>query len=150
MLARLIDAWHGKMAMPIREPEWYPYAVEDEMKEYVEAIEQNFSFIMRTSEAANVLYCITRSQHDFFPTDIELLEKFWRIHIILYMLCKMSARRLFFLRLSKKLYPYKDMYALRNPRKIEKLRTLAQKHSYDEEELVRLATRQLRYWPLLP
>jgi hypothetical protein len=105
---------------------------------------------MRTSEAADVLYCITRSQHDGFDAGVDKLQKFVRLHIILYMFAKLSARRLFYLRISKKLPPFTDMYALRNPRKLEKLKGLAQKHGYNEDEFCRLATRQLKYWPLLP
>lgn len=150
VLLKLIDLWHNKMNMPIRDPEWYPYAVEDELQEYLDAVEQKLGILMRVSEAADVLYCITRAQHDGYPAGEELMGQFLQFHVVLYMFAKLSARRLFYLHLSKKLPPYTDMYSLRNPRKIEKLISLAQKHGYDEAELCRLATRQLKYWPLLP
>ena len=127
---KVIYLWHAKLDMPKHDLVWHTQDVADELQELIEAK----GLSGRWSELSDISYTYTRalwSGHE----DISLpISKFkYRIGLI-YMFPKYELRWKFFSELGKKLDPKVKVREVRNPKKAHKLKDIAQKYGFDQEQ----------------
>jgi hypothetical protein len=119
--------WHTMLAMPIHDAAWHQQDLEDELAEYHEAT----GLIDTWSELSDVAYTCTRahwSGHTNIPFPLSRIQY---VLGILYMLPKYSLRWRFFRRLGHHFDDSLHISEVRNPRKVAKLHTLAEKYHLD-------------------
>lgn len=145
MLKWLIFAWHRWMDMPLESPQWYLDKIEGEITELVDAR----GCWARLSERGDVLYSYSRAEFDGIAV-LGTYHAYLHLYIALYMVIKLTLRRLYYKRVGARMDPPKDMKALRNPQKDDNLRSLAIKHGYDEIIFLNTAKKIRSRWLFLP
>lgn len=141
----LANRWFDWLAVPRHKQDvaWHQEDQSSELKEFQEAT----SWLSRWSESSDVVFTNLRSHWDEVFLEFPLSR--WRFATgYAYGLFKYTLRFLFYRRLGKKFG--KDVRAIRNPARIEKLRTLAEMHGIDPDTFVAEAKRMRYFWPLLP
>jgi len=141
----MIDLWHSLLNMVKFDEAWYRQDLTDELAEYHE--EKNL--LRKWSELSDVVYTCTRSNWSGHRLDFPFDRLSFLIGSI-YMIPKYTGRWLFFRRAGKKSGAKKPIHEVRNPRKVHKLHTIAERYDLDKNEFQRICEKQLRYWPLLP
>lgn len=119
--------------------------MQDELEELAEAR----GFVNRWSEYSDVAYTYTRahwSGHMSIQNPLGFWKYFWGL---LYMFPKYTLRWWFYRRAGKCVDPKVRMTEVRNPQKVEKLRTIAMKYGLEPALFEQICRRQLQYWPLL-
>lgn len=137
--------WHAWLGMPKHDRSWHERDVTDELAEYQEAR----GWAARWSELSDVCYTVTRARWSGHPLPFPAGTGRY-IWGLLYMFPKYTLRWIFFRLAARRTRPGADLRAVRNPRKVEKLRGLAEQHGLDPERFVASCERLLRWWPLLP
>ena len=137
--------WHNIINMPKEDRAWHEQDMADEMAEYFE----DQSMIMKWSELSDVVYTCSRgrwSRHDMkFPFAR------WQYALgLVYMYPKYTSRWLFFRRAGSKLSASEAVNEVRNPKKIAKLHSIAERYGVNKYHFQVICEEQLKYWPLLP
>jgi hypothetical protein len=131
--------------MPKKDYDWHQADVLDELREFEEAE----GLVNKWSELSDVVYTYTRA-HWSGHTDIEFpLNKINFYVGLLYMFPKYSLRYGFYRVLGRKFDKNIKMTEVRNPKKIEKLKIIAQKHNIDEEKFIQEAKKLMKRWVFL-
>jgi hypothetical protein len=137
--------WQKLLDVPKWDLDFHKKDLQDELEEYKEAV----GFINRWSEASDVVYTWTRAKYwskveiGSFP--LSTLTLLWGMT---YMYPKYTLRWLFFRSVGKEMNI--KVNEVRNPRKVKKLENLARLNNADPKDFVRIATRKLERWLLLP
>ncbi len=125
----LINKWHTLLGMPQYDAAWHKQDMADELAEYLEAS----GFIETWSELSDVVYTYTRATWSGH-TSIEFpLSKMLIPFGIIYMIPKYSLRWKFFRDLGHCFDTNLSISEVRNPKKIEKLRVIAEKYNLDPD-----------------
>jgi hypothetical protein len=137
--------WHNMLNMPKEDRAWHERDMADEMAEYFE--DQNL--IMKWSELSDVTYTCSRGR--WSGHDMKFPFARWQYALgLVYMYPKYTSRWLFFRRAGKKLGASKSVDEVRNPRKVAKLHSIAERYGLDKDDFQNVCAKQLKYWPLLP
>ena len=136
----LLNHWHNMLNMPKYDEAWHQQDLADELAEYEEAK----GFIDTWSELSDVAYTYTRAKWSGHKNIAFPLSK-TKLHIgILYMFPKYTLRWRFFRKLGhcfdKNLY----INEVRNPRKVTKLKVIAEKYNLDPEQFQIKAEQELK------
>ncbi|HEX4799130.1 MAG TPA: hypothetical protein VFV22_01190 [Candidatus Paceibacterota bacterium] len=131
----LINKWHDMLNMPKYDEAWHKQDMTDELAEYEGAI----GFIDTWSEISDVVYTYTRAKwsgHNMidFP-----LSKILLPIGILYMIPKYTLRWKFFRDIGHQFDKNLNISEVRNPKKIEKLKVIAEKYNLDPKEFTNKA-----------
>ena len=144
-MRKIINKWHSVLDMPKKDYDWHQADVLDELREFEEAE----GLVNKWSELSDVVYTYTRA-HWSGHTDIEFpLNKINFYVGLLYMFPKYSLRYGFYRVLGRKFDKNIKMTEVRNPKKIEKLKIIAQKHNIDEEKFIQEAKKLMKRWVFL-
>jgi hypothetical protein len=135
----LIHNWHDKLDMPKYDEEWHKQDMADELAEYEEAR----GLIDTWSELSDVVYTYTRAKWSGHTTVDFPLSKIQLFVGILYMFPKYTLRWRFFRELGHAFDKNLNITEVRNPKKIEKLKTIAEKYKLDPEEFTRKAKQMM-------
>ena len=142
----LIHRWHSMLNMPKYDEAWHKQDLEDELAEYQEAK----GFIDTWSELSDVSYTYTRAKWSGHTTFNFPLSR-WRLYLgIIYMIPKYTLRWRFFRKLGQQFNKTLHISEVRNPKKIQKLKTIAEKYQLDPIEFSTKAETLLRRSVLLP
>ncbi len=140
-----ITRWHSILDMPKKGFDWHEEDISDELKEFKEAR----GLMNKWSELSDVVYTYTRA-HWSGHTTIECpLSKVSFFIGLLYMFPKYTLRWKFFRVLGKKIDKNVRITEVRNPKKIEKLKIIAQKYNLDPEQFIIEATKLMKKWVFL-
>ncbi len=132
----LIHRWHTKLDMPKYDEAWHRHDLADELAEYHEAE----GIIDTWSELSDVAYTYTRAKWSGHTTINFPLAR-WKMYLgIIYMIPKYSLRWRFFRKLGYQFNKNLHISEVRNPKKIEKLRVIAEKYNLDPETFTKNAT----------
>lgn len=132
--------------MPKYDEAWHLQDMADELAEYNEAK----GFIDTWSELSDVAYTYTRAKWSEHSTINFPLSK-WRLYLgIIYMIPKYTLRWRFFRKLGHQFDKTLHISEVRNPKKIQKLQTIAEKYELDPIEFTTKAETLLRRSVLLP
>ena len=124
---------------------WHEADIRDELNEFEEAT----GFIDRWSEASDVVYTYTRAGWDGY-TEIKFpISKMNFYTGLLYMFPKYSLRAAFYRKLGRKLDKNVKIREVRNPKKIEKLKYIAEKYHLDPEKFTEEAEKLMKRWVFL-
>jgi hypothetical protein len=139
----LIHRWHTKLDMPKYDEDWHRQDMADELAEYEEA----HGLIDTWSELSDVSYTYTRAKWSGHTT-IDFPLSHWKLYLgIIYMIPKYSLRWRFFRKLGHQFNKDLHISEVRNPKKIEKLKVIAEKYNLDPEEFTNKATKLMsRYF----
>ena len=141
----MINKWHSLLSMPKHDRIWHEQHLKDELAEYDEPQD----LLHKWSELSDVVYTCTRGRwggHEIhFP-----LAKWQFVLGVIYMFPKYSGRWLFFRKAGKKMNSQIQIREVRNPQKVHKLHTIAEKYNLEPKEFQAICEKQLRYWFLLP
>ena len=133
---KLLNRWHDKLGMPKYDEEWHRQDMADELAEYEEAS----GFIDTWSELSDVAYTYTRARwsgHTTVPFPLARIKLYVGI---VYMIPKYTLRWSFFRKLGHQFDENLDISEVRNPKKVKKLKTIAEKYNLDPEEFTSKAT----------
>jgi len=131
--------------MPKEDLVWHEQDMADELEEYYEAQ----GIIMKWSELSDVVYTCSRGR--WSGHSMQFPFSAWQYVLgMVYMYPKYTSRWLFFRRAGKKLHAARSVDEVRNPRKIAKLHSIAERYNLDKHQFQLLCEKQLKYWPLLP
>lgn len=137
---KIIYKWHSKLDMPKYDREWHRQDVADELQELKEAN----GVINKWSELSDVCYTYTRA-HWSGHRDIALPISYSSYLIgLVYMFPKFHLRWRFFVILGKKLDKDVKIREVRNPRKVDKLETIAGRYGLDKEAFVSEAKKLMK------
>lgn len=129
--------------MPKYDEVWHKQDMADELAEYHEAE----GLIDTWSELSDVTYTYTRAKWSGHITIDFPVSKILLPIGILYMIPKYTLRWRFFRKLGRQFDKNISISEVRNPKKIEKLRVIAEKYNLDPEEFTHKATElMLRYF----
>ncbi len=142
---KLTSKWHDALDMPKYDKEWHKNDIADEYKEYLD--ENNI--IKKWSELSDVVYTHSRANWSGYKIDYPLNKVTIPIGLM-YMYPKYSLRYLFYKRAGHKLNKKIHLKEVRNPKKIHKLKTIAQRNGLGEEEFVKTCQQLLKHWILIP
>lgn len=137
---KLIKKWHDRLDMPKHNLDWHKRDVKDEMKELAEAS----GIIHNWSELSDISYTYTRalwSGHNKITLPISRLKYYIGI---IYMFPKYRLRWNFFYQLGQKLNSKIKVREVRNPKKVNKLETIAEQYGFDKELFVKEAKEMLK------
>jgi len=139
----LINKWHDMLSMPKYDEEWHKQDMADELAEYEEAS----GFFDTWSELSDVAYTYTRANWSGHTT-IDFPLSHWKLYLgIMYMTPKYSLRWRFLRKLGYQFDKNLHISEVRNPKKIEKLKVIAEKYNLNPEEFTNRATRLMsRYF----
>lgn len=143
---KLLNKWHDKLGMPKYDEEWHREDMADELAEYNEAT----GLIDTWSELSDVAYTYTRAKWSGHTTIDFPLSKTKYFIGILYMIPKYSLRFKFFRDLGHRFDESLNISEVRNPKKIEKLKAIAEKYNLDPDAFTDQATRLMRRRIFLP
>lgn len=136
----LINRWHTKLNMPKYDEEWHKEDMADELAEYQEAV----FFVDIWSELSDVVYTHTRAKWSGH-TNINFPLSSWQFYLgVIYMIPKYSLRWRFFRKLGHQFDKNLNITEVRNPRKIEKLKNIAEKYNLPPEAFQIRAEKMLR------
>lgn len=140
-----INLWHSILDMPKCDRAFHEQDIDDELKEFHE----EKRIIPVWSEASDLVYTYTRGRWSGHK-DLQFpVAWYWYLIGMTYMYPKYTLRWLFFWLVARKVNKKVKMREVRNPRKVEKLKVLAEKYGMDEELFVAECKKLLRWWPLL-
>ncbi|KAK8063504.1 hypothetical protein PG996_008156 [Apiospora saccharicola] len=134
-------------------PEWY----RDRLREELQELRDAKGRWERLSETSDVMFAISRAQHDGFPVRQSPLpaltstfegKQCWVV--CAYMLGKYTSRWLFY-RTAASLSGMKDPQSVRevvNPTKDSKIEEVASRHQVDKAKFCRISRHLRRVWPL--
>ena len=142
----LINKWHDMLAMPKYDEEWHKEDMADELAEYKEAS----GFIDTWSELSDVAYTYTRSKWSGHNTIEFPLSKTKLVIGLLYMFPKYTLRFKFFCDLGHQFDKNLHISEVRNPKKVEKLKVIAEKYNLDPDDFTDRATRLMHHRIFLP
>jgi hypothetical protein len=140
----LLFLWHNLLKMPKQDRAWHVQDMADEMAELKEAR----TFIERWSETSDVVYTYTRARWSGHTVELPIGYGAF-LWGLLYMFPKYTLRWMFYRIVGRRTDPGAKLTEVRNPRKIEKLRTIAQRYQLDPVRFEEEAKKLLRWWPLL-
>ena len=132
----LINKWHTLLAMPKYDEVWHQEDLADELTEYQNAR----GVIASWSELSDVAYTYTRAQWSGHKSIVFPFSKTKLCIGIVYMLPKYTLRWRFFRTLGHQFDKNLNISEVRNPKKIEKLKTIAGKYNLDPDEFTQKAT----------
>lgn len=121
--------------MPKYDDAWHRQDMADELAEYQEA----HGIIDTWSELSDVTYTYTRAKWSGYTTINFPLPKILLPIGILYMIPKYTLRFKFFRDLGHQFDKNLHISEVRNPKKIEKLKTIAEKYNLDHDEFTQKA-----------
>ena len=143
---KLLNKWHDRLGMPKYDEEWHRQDMADELAEYEEAR----GFIDTWSELSDVAYTYTRAKwsgHTTVPFPLARIKLYVGI---VYMIPKYTLRWSFFRKLGHQFDTNLNISEVRNPKKIEKLKVIAEKYNLDPDEFTKRATRLMHHRIFLP
>jgi hypothetical protein len=141
----LLNRWHNMLNMPKYDENWHKQDLADELAEYEEAR----GFIDTWSELSDVAYTYTRAKWSGHKNINFPLSK-TKLYIgILYMFPKYTLRWRFFRRLGHSFDKNLHINEVRNPRKVAKLKAIAEKYNLDPEQFQIRAEQELKHTILL-
>lgn len=132
----LIHRWHDKLNMPKYDEEWHKQDMADELAEYEEA----HGLIDTWSELSDVAYTYTRAKWSGHTAVDFPLSKIQLFVGIVYMFPKYTLRWRFFRELGHRFDKNLNISEVRNPKKIEKLKKIAEKYNLNPDEFTQKAT----------
>lgn len=138
----LIYKWHSYLDMPKHSFDWHKQDIEDELNELKEAT----GIINKWSELSDVAYTFTRAKwsgHNDFKLPISKSKYFIGL---LYMFPKYTLRWKFFQTIGKRLDKNVKVREVRNPKKNEKLKIMAQKYNFNEEAFLNEVKNLKKKW----
>lgn len=142
----LIHAWHDALGMRPHDEAWHQGDIADELRELQEAR----GLLHRWSELSDVAYTYTRAHWDGFRAIKRPIKFSLFFFGLLYMFPKYTLRWWFYRVAGRRTDPHARIHEVRNPRKEEKLRHIAEKNQIDPERFIHECKNLLRWWPLLP
>lgn len=141
----MINRWHNYLDMKHYDQAWHENDINDELEEY----KAETKLMKRWSEMSDVVYTYTRSKWDNCPVEFPLGRRHYYAGLI-YMFPKYTLRWWFYRAAGRKAGAKKDIHEVRNPRKIHKLVTIAERSKLDPAVFSEICKKQLKYWILLP
>ena len=142
----LINKWHDMLAMPKYDEEWHRRDMADELSEY----EEVRGFINAWSELSDVAYTYTRARWSGHTAISFPFSRAMLYVGIVYMVPKYTLRWRFFRTLGHQFDDNLHISEVRNPKKIAKLKVIAEKYNLDPDEFTDRATRLMRHRIFLP
>jgi hypothetical protein len=136
----LINKWHNMLDMPKYDEAWHRQDMADELTEYEEAR----GLIDTWSELSDVAYTYTRAKWSGHTTANFPLSRTRLTIGILYMFPKYTLRWSFFRALGHKFDKDLNISEVRNPKKIAKLKNIAEKYNLDPKLFTQKAEELLR------
>lgn len=141
-MKRIINKWHSYLDMPKYDLAWHERDINDELSELNEAS----GFVDVWSELSDIAYTYTRANWAGHK-DIKLpISKANFYFGLLYMFPKYTLRWKFYVALGKKMDKNLKLREVRNPKKIEKLKRIAEKYNLDEKKLTSEAMYLMSRW----
>ena len=140
-----IHFWHTLLDMPKHDLAWHKQDLADEMEEYREAD----TLLHRWSELSDVAYTYTRARWSGHRMSRPLSVPSFFIGLV-YMFPKYSLRWWFYRLAGRRTDSNARLHEVRNPKKIEKVRVIAEKYHLDPVTFEQECRKLLRCWPLLP
>jgi hypothetical protein len=140
-----IYRWHNMLNMPKYDEAWHRQDMADEIAEYEEATGLRDVW----SELSDVAYTYTRAQwsgHISIPFPFSHTKYFLGL---MYMFPKYTLRFWFFRKLGHKFGKNVQISEVRNPKKVSKLKVIAEKYNLDPERFSAEAKKMLHFWILL-
>lgn len=137
---KIIHRWHTRLDMPKHDAKWHEQDIADEMQE----LEEARGIVNNWSELSDISYTYTRA-HWSGHENIKL--PIGKVHYyigLVYMFPKYYLRWSFFNAVGKKLDGSVKVREVRNPKKINKLHTIAEKYGFDKDEFSAEAKRLMR------
>lgn len=135
-----IKKWHDYLDMPKHEKAWHKQDIADEVEELEEAV----GLVNRWSEYSDVAYTITRAHWSGHP-DLKLPISYGcYLYGLLYMFPKYTLRYSFFRKVGKRLKSDRKITEVRNPKKVEKLATIAKNYDLDPDKFVAESKRLMK------
>ena len=122
--------------MPKYDEEWHKQDMADELAEY----EESHGLIDTWSELSDIAYTYTRAKWSGHTTVGFPLSKIQLFVGVLYMFPKYTLRWRFFRELGHEFNKNMNISEVRNPKKIEKLKNIAEKYNLDPDEFTQKAT----------
>lgn len=151
LLEALLRRWHDKLGLSRQNSRsWHINRIREERGE-LHAAKTNLEKI---SEASDVFFSISRSRYDGFPL-LKLPHPVTppcNVLVYVYMVAKFTLRWMFYRRVATYCHSTgcKSVREVVNPSKDAKLAEVASRHNIDPSELIRVARKLRRVWPLLP
>lgn len=136
---KIICLWHDHLDMPKYDIGWHRQDIEDETIELIEAR----GLINRWSELADVAYTYTRAHWSGHSSLLLPISKHRYLLGLIYMFPKYQLRWNFFNCLGKKFDKTIQIKEVRNPRKVYKLDTIAEKYGIDKTQFSGEARKKL-------
>lgn len=136
----VISRWHDILDMPKYDEAWHRQDMADELAEYEEAS----GFIDTWSELSDVVYTYTRARWSGHDT---IAFPFSRLSFcigLIYMFPKYTLRWKFFRALGHEFDKNLKISEVRNPKKIAKLKNIAEKYNLDPELFTQKAQALMR------
>jgi hypothetical protein len=137
----ILYRWHSWLDMSKKDREWHLQDIADELYE----LKESTGLINCWSEKSDVVYTVTRARWSGHDVDYPIGRKDQVLGRI-YMYPKYTMRFVFFRRAGKKLNSTVQIHQVRNPKKIHKLRHIAEKYNLPPDEFVVICQKQYRYW----
>ncbi len=131
--------------MPKYDEDWHKQDMADEFAEY----EESKGIINVWSELSDIAYTYTRARWSGHNNVEFQLSKLKLLLGIIYMIPKYSLRWRFFRKLGQHFDKNLQISEVRNPKKIEKLKTIAEKYNLDSEQFKLKAEQMIKYRMLL-
>jgi hypothetical protein len=142
----MINLWHTRLAMPKYDAAWHRADMRDELAEYHAAS----GLICRWSEASDVVYTYTRGRWSGHKSiEFPLSRGAYYVGLV-YMVPKYTLRWLFFRKVARSMGAPDMVTEVRNPRKVHKLKDIAERNGLEAQEFTRRAQALMKWWPLLP
>jgi hypothetical protein len=140
----LIKYWHSILDEPKESLEWHQNDVNDELQELAESK----GFIHWWSELSDVAYTYTRGK--WSGHDLKRPINFWLFSFgLIYMFPKYTLRWTLYYSVGKKFDKKLKITEVRNPRKSEKLKVIAERYGIDPIEFEKEIKKRMKYWILL-
>lgn len=136
----VINRWHTMLNMPKYDETWHKQDIQDELEEYHEA----HGLIEVWSELSDVVYTYTRAEwsgHNAIVFPFTRTEFYFGL---LYMFPKYTLRWRFFRTLGHCFDRNLHISEVRNPKKIEKLKNIAEKYNLDSDRFTKEAQKLMR------
>lgn len=140
-MTNLLSFWYSKLNMPKYDEQWH----RDDMAEYHEAT----GLIDTWSELSDVVYTYSRAKWSGHSTITFPFSRFKFLIGVVYMIPKYSLRWYFFRTLGRRIDPDLLISEVRNPNKLEKMKTIAEKYQIDPTIFKTEAEKLMRHWILL-
>lgn len=132
--------------MPKYDEAWHRADMADELAEYKESN----GFIDTWSELSDVAYTYTRSKWSGHHTIDFPLSNIKLIVGLIYMFPKYTLRFKFFRELGHQFDKNLNISEVRNPKKIKKLKVIAEKYNLDPDEFMNRAIQLMKHRMFLP